>query len=416
MDTSIDTLLSQNPSMTDGLKAFRQKGKSVIYGLSGSQKSFLLSRAVPEEQVQSIIIVVHDKEHKELWERDLAFFWPNVQVLPFPITERVEFTTVARSLEGQGAQMRALSMLAWNHSVVVIATIEEATQYVVSPQYVISQSVHLEVSQSIERDELLEKLVKIGYERVDQVEQRGHFSVRGDIFDIFPVNSDDPIRMEFFGDEIDTMRHFSVDTQRSIETVDAYTVTPFFLTSDDADSTLLSYAKDGLIIYDEPVRIQEALKKFLKEDATHRKQHCEWSELQRSVEAKIEVAFTFMQQRSIGLAGFYPIGIQGKTMTSFERQIPLLMDEIKQWQKLGNQVVLVINNLQRREGIEKALHGDGIPYKLCESWDFEPNTVHVMQGLLTDGFELPHSRLVVVVERNIYGQQKRKLRNKPKKG
>ena len=416
MDTSIDTLLSQNPSMTDGLKAFRQKGKSVIYGLSGSQKSFLLSRAIPEEQVQSIIIVVHDKEHKELWERDLAFFWPNMKVLPFPITERVEFTTVARSLEGQGAQMRALSMLAWNRPVVVIATIEEATQYVVSPQYVISQSVHLEVSQSIERDELLEKLVKIGYERVDQVEQRGHFSVRGDIFDIFPVNSDDPIRMEFFGDEIDTMRHFSVDTQRSIETVDSYTVTPFFLTSDDADSTLLSYAKDGLIIYDEPVRIQEALKKFLKEDATHRKQHCEWSELQRSVEAKIEVAFTFMQQRSIGLAGFYPIGIQGKTMTSFERQIPLLMDEIKQWQKLGNQVVLVINNLQRREGIEKALHGDAIPYKLCESWGFEPNTVHVMQGLLTDGFELPHSRLVVVVEGNIYGQQKRKLRNKPKKG
>ena len=416
MDTSIDTLLSQNPSMTDGLKAFRQKGKSVIYGLSGSQKSFLLSRAVPEEQVQSIIIVVHDKEHKELWERDLSFFWPHVQVLPFPITERVEFTTVARSLEGQGAQMRALSMLAWNRPVVVIATVEEATQYLVSPQYVISQSVHLEVSQSIERDELLEKLVKIGYERVDQVEQRGHFSVRGDIFDIFPVNSDDPIRMEFFGDEIDTMRHFSVDTQRSIETVDSYTVTPFFLTSDDADSTLLSYAKDGLIIYDEPVRIHEALKKFLKEDATHRKQHCEWSELQRSVDAKIEVAFTFMQQRSIGLAGFYPIGIQGKTMTSFERQIPLLMDEIKQWQKLGNQVVLVINNLQRREGIEKALHGDGIPYKLCESWDFEPNTVHVMQGLLTDGFELPHSRLVVVVEGNIYGQQKRKLRNKPKKG
>ena len=416
MDTSIDTLLSQNPSMADGLKAFSQKGKSVIYGLSGSQKSFLLSRAVPEEQVQSIIIVVHDKEHKELWERDLAFFLPNVQVLPFPITERVEFTTVARSLEGQGAQMRALSMLAWNQPVVVLATVEEVTQYVVSPQYVVSQSVHLEVSQSIERDELLEKLVTIGYERVDQVEQRGHFSVRGDIFDIFPVNSDDPIRMEFFGDEIDTMRHFSVDTQRSIENVDAYTVTPFYLTSDDADSTLLSYAKEGLIIYDEPGRIQEALKKYLKEDATHRKQHCDWSELQRTVEAKIQVAFTFMQQRSIGLPGFNPIGIQGKTMTSFERQIPLLMDEIKQWQKLGNQVVLIINNQQRREGIEKALYGDGISYRYCESWDFEPTTVHIMQGLLTDGFELPHSRLVVVVEGNIYGQQKRKLRNKPKKG
>ena len=64
--------------------------------------------------------------------------------------------------------------------------------------------------------------------------------------------------------------------------------------------------------------------------------------MQRTVEAMTQVAFTFMQQRSIGLTGFNPIGIQGKTMTSFERQIPLLTDEIKQWHRLNHQVVLVI--------------------------------------------------------------------------
>ena len=85
--------------------------------------------------------------------------------------------------------------------------------------------------------------------------------------------------------------------------------------------------KEGTLIYDEPGRIQEALKKFLKEDPTHRKNHCECNELQRTVDSMNQVAFTFMQQRSIGLAGFNPIGIQGKTMTSFERQIPLLTDE-----------------------------------------------------------------------------------------
>ena len=75
----------------------------------------------------------------------------------------------------------------------------------------------------------LEQLVTIGYERVDQVEQRGHFAVRGDILDIYPVNSDHPIRIEFFGDEIDTLRFFSVENQRSIEQIESYTVTPFFL-------------------------------------------------------------------------------------------------------------------------------------------------------------------------------------------
>ena len=138
--------------------------------------------------------------------------------------------------------------------------------------------------------------------------------------------------------------------------------------------------------------------------------------MQRTVEATTQVAFTFMQQRSIGLTGFNPIGIQGKTMTSFERQIPLLTDEIKQWYRLNHQVVLVLNNQQRREGIERALEGENIAFIHSEEWIAKPNTVVILQGLLTDGFELPNSHLVVVVEGNIYGQQKRKLRNKPKKG
>ena len=240
--------------------------------------------------------------------------------------------------------------------------------------------------------------------------------VRGDILDIYPVNSEHPIRIEFFGDEIDTLRFFSVENQRSIEQIESYTVTPFFLGKSDAESTLLSYVKEGTLIYDEPGRIQEALKKFLKEDPTHRKNHCDWNELQRTVDSVNQVAFTFMQQRSIGLTGFNPIGIQGKTMTSFERQIPLLTDEIKQWHRLNHQVVLVLNNQQRREGIERALEGENIAFTHSDTWIAKPNTVVILKGLLTDGFELPNSHLVVVVEGNIYGQQKRKLRTKPKKG
>ena len=103
-------------------------------------------------------------------------------------------------------------------------------------------------------------------------------------------------------------------------------------------------------------------------------------------------------------------------MTSFERQIPLLTDEIKQWHRLNHQVVLVLNNQQRREGIERALEGEHIAFAHSDTWIAKPNTVVILKGLLTDGFELPNSHLVVVVEGNIYGQQKRKLRTKPKKG
>ena len=103
-------------------------------------------------------------------------------------------------------------------------------------------------------------------------------------------------------------------------------------------------------------------------------------------------------------------------MTSFERQIPLLTDEIKQWHRLNHQVVLILNNQQRREGIERALEGENIAFTHSDTWIAKPNTVVILKDLLTDGFELPNSHLVVVVEGNIYGQQKRKLRTKPKKG
>ena len=100
-------------------------------------------------------------------------------VQSFPITDHVDFTTVARSLEDQGAQMRALALLAWQEPAVVIANAEEATQYVVSPHYLKGASLHFALNDAIERDVVLEQLVTIGYERVDQVEQRGHFAVRG---------------------------------------------------------------------------------------------------------------------------------------------------------------------------------------------------------------------------------------------
>ena len=92
-----------------------------------------------------------------------------------------------------------------------------------------------------------------------------------------------------------------------------------------------------------------------------------------------QVAFTFMQQRSIGLTGFNPIGIQGKTMTSFERQIPLLTDEINQWHRLNHQVVLVLNNQQRREGIERALEGENIAFTHSDTWIAKPNTVVILK-------------------------------------
>ena len=413
---TLQELLYKYPAYKEAEGLFGKKGKHVISGLGGSQKPFIYSTAMKAIEQRPTIVLVHDKNHKEQWERDLAFFLPDVDVMPFPITEKVTFITAARSLENQGLQMRALGALLHDEPVVVIATIDEATQRILTPEELKESVIHLATGDIVEREIMLEKLVTLGYERTDQVEQRGHFSVRGDIIDVFPVNSDNPYRVEFFDDETDTIRTFAIDTQRSIESVKHMTVMPFHLNDTSEEGSLLSYGKNALLLYDEPNRLQDALKGFLKEDAVHRQQHFTWSEFMGTNAAKSEIAFNFLQQRVSGLAGFDSIGLQSKSMMSFERQMPLLIDEIDVWLTQGRQVVLVMNNLQRREGLERALSEANIAYEVSAELKATKEAVLIVSGLLSEGFELPLCNLVVVTEGNIFGQQKRKLRKKVPKG
>lgn len=412
----ITELLQAYPAFKEAEAAIVSTKKHLIYGLGGSQKTFLYSRAMIDYGQRPTIVVVHDKEHREQWERDLACLLPDVPVMSFPVTESVSFAVSARSLEHHAAQMRALGSLVMNTPVVVIATAEEAAQRLPEPEQVQSNVIVFSVDDTIDRDDMLERLVGMGYERTDQVEQRGHFSVRGDIVDMFPVNSEVPYRIEFFGDTIDTIRSFSLDTQRSLESMDSCLVVPLRTENEERSATLLSYAARGLIVFDEPGRIQEAWKSFIKEDRSHLTDFCDWSEAVRSIRSQGEIAFTFLQQRLSGLSGYTGIGVQGKSMTSFERQIPLLTDEIKQWQRNGHRVIIVMNNQQRREGIERALTEEGIHFNRSRQPMDPEGSVLIMQGLLSEGFELPHCRLVVVTEGNIFGQQKRKLRKKAAKG
>ena len=94
----------------------------------------------------------------------------------------------------------------------------------------------LEIGQECEQNELKNQLISLGYKKVTQVQSQGEFSLRGDIVDLFEASQDFPYRLEFFGDEIDGIRTFSPETQRSLENLDAVIVHPvsdMLLTKDD---------------------------------------------------------------------------------------------------------------------------------------------------------------------------------------
>lgn len=400
---------SSNKSYEEALKAFHKRRKTTIYGVSGSQKSFLYSQSRLMLGERPTVIVVHDKEHREIWERDLAFFLPHVKVETYARVESTDFQLRARSLEDAIKQMHALSMLAMKEPIVVIATAEEAAQKCVDPIILRESILQFSVQDEIGRDVVIEKLVRIGYERVDQVEYRGHFSVRGDILDVFPVHDEKPYRIEFFGDEIDTIRTFDILTQRSINSVDSLLVTPMSMFEEKKEASLASYIEEGCLIFDEPRRIEEAIKNYIKEDVTHKEDTFLWLPWLDTMRAESVVLMSLMQQKS-SLSVDSSVGITAKGMTSFERQMHLLVDEIKDALRLDRQVVLCIYNQQRREAIERLLIEHSIQFTQHEYLVRTPNEVLFMKGVLSEGFELPNSQLIVITEGNIFGTQKRKLR------
>lgn len=122
---------------------------------------------------------------------------PEITVLPFPMADTNKVNASAKTMELQAQRMQVLTDLARKKPVLVIALPEEAAQRLPAPERITGKSLVLEKEQDFERDSLLEELVAMGYERVSQVEQRGQFSVRGDILDIYTSNEEEPVRVEF---------------------------------------------------------------------------------------------------------------------------------------------------------------------------------------------------------------------------
>lgn len=154
--------------------------------------------------------------------RGYAVFSPNTEILSFPVVENADFAVTFTGTEALRGRMRALSALLEGKAVVVLATASEAAQLLPAPEKLLAEKLSVRLGDVLERENLLAQLTERGYERVDQVERCGHFAVRGDIIDIFPINEFHPYRVEFFDDEVDGIRQFDEDTQRSIASAEAF--------------------------------------------------------------------------------------------------------------------------------------------------------------------------------------------------
>jgi transcription-repair coupling factor (superfamily II helicase) len=147
-------------------------------------------------------------------------------VLPFPSQEVDPYRGLAPHLEVASARARALAALATGTSQLVIASARALPPRLSALARLAAASIVLKPGVEIPIHELTERLVEAGFTREDPVDQHGEFSVRGGVVDLYPTSETQPIRLEFIGDIIESVRRFDAATQRSLTALGAITLTP----------------------------------------------------------------------------------------------------------------------------------------------------------------------------------------------
>jgi transcription-repair coupling factor (superfamily II helicase) len=208
---------SQDPDFKSIIAGLDMRlSEQLVAGLSGSSRQLLLS-ALYQASQRSVVVLTHNMFQAQKIVEDLIEILPSEEVLLFPANEMIATEAATASPETTAQRMNALARLSHGFKGVLV-TPYAGLKRLIPPQSIMKEAyVHLEVGQSIEMEELLGRLVYLGYERTERVEKPGEMSVRGGILDIFPITNDLPYRLEFFDVEVDSIRTFDVQSQRSLD-------------------------------------------------------------------------------------------------------------------------------------------------------------------------------------------------------
>ncbi|MCX7604960.1 MAG: transcription-repair coupling factor, partial [Bryobacteraceae bacterium] len=210
-----------------------QQARSVrLSGLTPTVKA-LYAALLWEALGQPLLVITGSQAAAEAWIEALDTFHAMLHAgVPAPPPLLVPAWDV---LPGQGLsphseikeqRAAALCRLASGRASVVVTPVESALQRLRRPEAYLQMAVTLRKGDEIAMEDLAAHLVSIGYQKREPVEMEGEFSIRGGIFDVFPAEAARPVRIEFFGDTVESLRRFDPETQRSVLAISEATIYP----------------------------------------------------------------------------------------------------------------------------------------------------------------------------------------------
>ena len=227
--------------------------EQLVAGLAGPARSMLVS-AINESTKRPVLLVTHQLLQAEQLYDDITDLVGEDRVHLYPVNELIASEIATASPELRSQRIEALTAWSKGKSGILIAPIAALKRILPSPSDWLKYQLKFKEGEEIDVDAYFSFLVEMGYERTQMVTAPGEFSQRGGIIDIYPLTEEHPVRIELFDIEIDSIRFFDADTQRSLERITEINIGPateLLLTQED----LLSAAE----------RIEKALAETLKD-------------------------------------------------------------------------------------------------------------------------------------------------------
>ncbi|HDT8450712.1 TPA: transcription-repair coupling factor [Staphylococcus pseudintermedius] len=464
-----------------------QVGQSnvLVTGLTPAAKASIIAELYQSDHRQ-VVLVTNNLYQADKIEADLFQFVPDDEVYKYPVQDMMteEFST--QSPELMSERVRTLTALANDRRGLFIVPLNGLKKLLTPKEMWRDHQMTFEVGDDIEIDALLEKLVSMGYRRESVVSNIGEFSVRGGIIDVYPLLGE-PIRIELFDTEVDSIRQFDVETQRSSENIDSAEITTahdyimteavrqqmmtalksayettrpkidksvrqdlketydsFQMVEDthfdpqilrrlvafmyEKPTTILDYLKDNaIILVDEYNRVRETeeslsvetedfLQNLIESGKGFIGQRFMDDEAFDRMLRQFKITFFTLFTASMQMKLDDMIKFSCKPVQQFYGQYDIMTSEFQRYMRQEDRVVVMVETATKKERIQAMLSEMHIPTLLEPDVDtMAAGHAAIIEGSLSEGFELPYMSLVVVTERELFKSKQKKSTKKRRK-
>ena len=407
-------------------KSKTNKGILQVSGCMESQKSHLmygLSGIAPYR----LILAEDERRAREIYE-DYRFY--DRKVYSYPAKDLLFFQADIHGNLLIRQRMKVIKALLEEKELTVVTSIDGCMDFLESLEKIKEQLIHYESDSTVDIEQLKNQLVALGYERVGQVEMPGQFSVRGGIVDIYCLTEENPWRIELWGDEIDSIRSFDPESQRSLENLEELTIYPAVEHIGDKDmvSFLDYFPEERTIIFlDEPNRLTEkggAVEEEYRQSRMHREEKgsrnlpenwlCSFEQLQKELNKRNCISVCALEPKQAGWKVREKFYLEVKSISAYNNSFELLVKDLHQYKKQGYRIALLSGSRTRAERLAKDLQEEGLAAFYGQDYDREicPGEIMVVYGHAKKGFEYPLIKFAVMTESDIFGQEQKKKTQK----